>query len=79
MPWDWPVEVNNVESQAFCVFLSLKSGKSIRLISEFEYFLIASRRVKEMPNSNMELRYFSGSPVDLFEHEGVFDVFGNVQ
>lgn len=34
MPWDWPVEVNNLEAEAFCNWKSKKIGKNIRLPTE---------------------------------------------
>jgi formylglycine-generating enzyme required for sulfatase activity len=34
MPWDWPVEVNNLEAQAFCKWKSLKTQSKIRLPTE---------------------------------------------
>lgn len=33
MPWDWPVETNNLEARAFCKWKSEKSGKYTRLLT----------------------------------------------
>ncbi len=34
LPMDWPAEVNNLESTAFCNWKSMKTGKNIRLPTE---------------------------------------------
>ena len=31
MPWDWPVEVNNLEARAFCNWKTTKTGVYTRL------------------------------------------------
>ena len=36
MPWDFPVEVNNLEAEAFCTWKSAHIGKTLRLISHEE-------------------------------------------
>ena len=36
MPWDFPVEVNNLEAEAFCRWKSELIGKPLRLISHEE-------------------------------------------
>ena len=40
MPWDWPVEVNCLEANAYCRWLSHKSGEAMRLLTEDEYLLV---------------------------------------
>jgi formylglycine-generating enzyme required for sulfatase activity len=40
MPWDWPVEVNNLEARAFCNWKSKKIDKKLRLPTEDEYLAI---------------------------------------
>ena len=86
MPWDWPVDVNYLEAEAFCNYLSHKTGKSIRLPSEAEYYRLyeyakvpdISKWGKKAP-ANINLEYFaSSSPVDMFEFNGFYDVIGNV-
>jgi formylglycine-generating enzyme required for sulfatase activity len=42
MPWDWPVEVNNLEARAFCEYLGEKKGLKIRLPTEAELHLIST-------------------------------------
>ena len=37
MPWNWPVEVNNLEAQAFCNWKSEITGQKYRLPTEDEY------------------------------------------
>jgi formylglycine-generating enzyme required for sulfatase activity/2-polyprenyl-3-methyl-5-hydroxy-6-metoxy-1,4-benzoquinol methylase len=38
IPWSWPVEVNNLEAQAFCRWKSSKLGETVRLLSHEEQF-----------------------------------------
>ncbi len=40
MPWDWPVEVNNLEARAFCNWKSERTGKKLRLPTEDEFYSI---------------------------------------
>ena len=38
MPWDWPVEVNCLEANAYCRWVTKKTGVFSRLMTEDEYF-----------------------------------------
>ena len=86
MPWDWPVDVNYLEAEAFCNYLSKKTGKPIRLPSEAEYYrLYEHAKVPDISKwgdkapANINLEYFASStPVDMFEFNGFYDVIGNV-
>jgi formylglycine-generating enzyme required for sulfatase activity len=75
MPWDWPVEVNNLEARAFCNWKSEKTGKYIRLPTEAEYYSMR-RQLKQdhtdwlyqsVGNINMEY-WMSPNPVNLFKN-----------
>ncbi|MFW6171547.1 MAG: 5-histidylcysteine sulfoxide synthase, partial [Planctomycetota bacterium] len=85
MPWDWPVEVNYLEAKAFCNWKSEESGKSIRLPSEAEWYLLRDRVVQtDQPywdtapgNINLE-HYASSCPVTKFAFGDFHDVIGNV-
>ena len=85
MPWDWPVEVNNLESRAFCKWKSEKTGRNIRLPTEDEYFALryllkaSYEDWKYQSVGNINLEYWcSPCPVDLFEIEGFCDIVGNL-
>lgn len=84
MPWNWPVDVNYLEAKAFCNWLGARSGKSIRLPTEDEWYLMAQRVDTDQPHwstapGNINLEYWaSACPVDRFESDGLFDVIGNV-
>ena len=84
MPWDWPADVNYLEAKAFCNWLGARSGKSIRLPTEDEWYLMTQRLDTDQPYwseapGNINLEYWaSACPVDRFESEGLFDVIGNV-
>lgn len=85
MPWSWPVEVNFLEAKAFCNWKSEKSGKSIRLPSEEEWYVLRDLHVKvdepywDRAPANINLEYFASSvPVDTFAFGEFFDIIGNV-
>ena len=85
MPWNWPVDVNQLEAKAFCNWKSEKTGKHIRLPTEAEWHALARPRVKqEQPEwdkapGNINLEYYmSACPVDKFAFDGgFFDIIGN--
>ncbi|MDD3343739.1 MAG: 5-histidylcysteine sulfoxide synthase [Sulfurospirillaceae bacterium] len=85
MPWSWPVEVNYLEAKAFCNWKSFKTGKSIRLPSEEEWYVLRDEYIKdEEPKSdinpaNINLEFFASSvPVDTFAFGEFYDIIGNV-
>ncbi len=86
LPMNWPVEVNYLEANAFCHWLSEKTGKKIMLPTEDEYmYLRAACGVPilldwgaEAP-ANINLEFSASSvPVDRFQHGDFYDVIGNV-
>ncbi len=82
-PMDWPVDVNFLEAEAFCKYKSEKTGKHITLPSEAMYNrLRAISGVEDEPkegSANINFEFYSSScPVDKFEHNGFYDVVGNV-
>ena len=81
MPWNFPVEVNNLEAEAFCKWKSSKIGKPVRLISHEESFHMRSGVRNETVNNNLN-QFASPSPVNYFGGEingkKVYDVSGNV-
>ena len=84
MPWNWPVDVNQLEAKAFCNWMAEKTGKNIRLPSEAEWHALARNIQQEQPewtkapgNINLE-HYMSACPVDKFAFDGGFyDIIGN--
>jgi len=81
MPWDFPVEVNNLEADAFCNWKSSQVGKNLRLISHEESFHMRQIAKKQTANSNLN-KYASPTPVNLYggqiNGKNVFDISGNV-
>jgi len=89
MPWNWPVDVNYHEAEAFCKW----RGAGCRLTTEAEWNLmrgdINSTKgsvdeelflKQETIPGNINLRYSSSSAVNKFPptSNGFYDVFGNV-
>merc|ERR1719320_1127491 len=81
MPWDFPVEVDNLEADAFCKWKSSQVGKDLRLISYEESFHMRQIAKKQTSNSNLN-KYASPTPVNLYggqiNGKNVFDISGNV-
>jgi 5-histidylcysteine sulfoxide synthase/putative 4-mercaptohistidine N1-methyltranferase len=85
LPWNWPVEVNQLEAKAFCTWKSAKTGLAIRLPTEDEWNRL--RDVCGIPdqpywakapgNINLE-QWASSCPIDKFRTGDFFDVLGNV-
>jgi len=85
MPWNWPVEVNQLEAKAFCNWLSDCTGEPIRLPSEDEWMLLRDRVIDGDPPDwrdapgNLHLEHWASScPVDRFRQGDFHDVMGNV-
>lgn len=79
--WDWPVECNNMEGAAFCNWKGEKMGKTLRLISYEESYVM--RDEANETESNLNLSYYSSpAPVDQFygfvDGQKVYDLAGNV-
>ena len=91
MPWAWPVEVNNLEAQAFCRWKSARLNKEVRLLSHEEQFHLrdmASKTPGQLTANNNINSYGSPTPVDMHsgyipgssdeKYEKIYDVHGNV-
>ncbi|WP_346855999.1 5-histidylcysteine sulfoxide synthase [uncultured Draconibacterium sp.] len=84
MPWNWPVEVNYLEANAFANWKSKKTGKSLRLPTEAEWYSLAGQNGISDDNfaaveGNINLAaYISPCPVDTFKQGGFYDIIGNV-
>lgn len=86
LPLNWPVDVNCLEAEAFCGWLSAKIGFDVRLPTEAEWYRL--RDVSKVMDesgwglaapANINLEHFaSASPVDMFAHGDFCDVIGNV-
>jgi 5-histidylcysteine sulfoxide synthase/putative 4-mercaptohistidine N1-methyltranferase len=85
MPWDWPVECNELEAKAFVNWKAAKLNKTLRLPTEEEWYclyencaIVDHEDWKKAPgNLNLE-HYASPCPISKFESKGFFDVIGNV-
>jgi 5-histidylcysteine sulfoxide synthase/putative 4-mercaptohistidine N1-methyltranferase len=88
LPLNWPVEVNYLEAKAFCHWKnSLNTNNEqqfIRLPTEAEWLCLRDNVAgdlttwKTTPGNLNNEGYASSCPVDQFEHNGLFDVVGNV-
>ncbi len=85
MNWDWPVEVNFHEAQAFCAWKSAASGLKVRLPCEDEWQRLADfSGVEEVAEdraaaANLHLDHFASTcPVNRYAHGPLYDVVGNV-
>jgi 5-histidylcysteine sulfoxide synthase/putative 4-mercaptohistidine N1-methyltranferase len=85
MPYDWPVDVNALEAEAFCRYKSDKEGITYQLPSESEYRAIYEYALlKDVPefqseNANVDFAHYASSvPVNKFSFNGIYDVVGNV-
>lgn len=85
MPWDWPVEVNALEAEAFCRWKAAKLGRSVQLPCEAEWQTLRAQVSGDQPDwetapGNINLAHWaSACPVDRFaQGEGFFDIVGYV-
>ena len=85
MPWNWPAEVNYLEAKAFCNWKAARTGKTIRLPSEDEWYRL--RDLHDIPDQpywqkapgNINLEHWASScPVDRFRFGDFYDILGNV-
>ena len=85
LPWNWPVEVNQLEAKAFCNWKAAQTGLPIRLPTEDEWHRLHD--ISNIPDQpwwqqapgNINLEYWSSScPVDRFRFGDFYDVTGNV-
>lgn len=85
MPWNWPVEVNQLEAKAFTNWKSEKTGQKFRLPTEAEWThfrdlqKIPDQPYRENAQGNINLEVAASSvPVDMFRFGDFYDVIGNV-
>jgi 5-histidylcysteine sulfoxide synthase/putative 4-mercaptohistidine N1-methyltranferase len=81
LPLNWPVDVNQLEAEAFCNYLSKKLSLDITLPTEGMYRCLRENcGIKNEPqvNANLNFKYASSTPVDMFKHDKFYDVVGNV-
>ncbi|MGA7596054.1 MAG: 5-histidylcysteine sulfoxide synthase [Gallionella sp.] len=85
MPWDWPVEANYHEAKAFCNWQGQRTGQSVRLPSEDEWYRLydfsgCAEIVRDrIAAGNIHLDHYASScPVTEFAQGELFDVVGNV-
>ena len=84
MPWDWPVEVNQLEAAAFCRWKADQTGLPVQLPSEGEWMLLREQLAGDQPDwmeapGNINLaRFASSCPVDACPQGSFFDLVGNV-
>jgi 5-histidylcysteine sulfoxide synthase/putative 4-mercaptohistidine N1-methyltranferase len=88
LPLNWPVEVNCLEAQAYCNWLAAKTGESVRLPTEAQWYalrgtipaaLAADQPDWERAPGNVNLEHGASSmPVDAFPQGDFCDVIGNV-
>jgi 5-histidylcysteine sulfoxide synthase len=88
MPWDWPVEVNHYEAEAFCRWKSQCEGLQYKLPTEAQFH--AMRGVcngdgvgsvpSECLHANLGMQWGSPTPVDMHKTcaTGIHDAVGNV-
>jgi len=88
LPLNWPVEVNYLEAKAFCQWknslAAMNNKQFIRLPTEAEWLCLREKISGDVTSwqtapANINNEYYASScPVDQFEHDGLFDVIGNV-
>lgn len=86
LPWDWPVETNALEANAYCRWYTAKTGVFTRLISEDEYKWLLKQNKNEtpaeahvLPKANIGLTQFASSCPTTKNAMGKFyDLQGNV-
>jgi 5-histidylcysteine sulfoxide synthase/putative 4-mercaptohistidine N1-methyltranferase len=85
MPWNWPVEINQLEAKAFCNWKAAQTGKPIRLPTEDEWLCLRDQHIdtdqpywSQAPgNINLEGQA-SSCPVDRHAFGDFYDIVGNV-
>lgn len=85
MPWNWPVEVNQLEAAAYCAWLAARTGEPVRLPTEDEWYRLydqaglAEPPAERAADANLHLDHWaSACPVDRFRQGDFCDVAGNV-
>lgn len=84
MPFNFPVDVNALEAEAYCRYKSQQNNLLYQLPSEAQYMALYEysglKEILDLPekNANQNLVNMCSSPVDAHEFNGVYDVVGNV-
>ena len=84
LPLNWPVEVNYLESKAFCNWKDSTSDDFVRLPTEAEWQVLRDQLDTDLADwvkapGNINLEHFASScPVDKFKQTEFYDVIGNV-
>jgi len=85
MPWNWPVEINQLEAKAFCNWQAHRTGRPVRLPTEDEWYrLLDISGVGDMPHWDTTPGHLnldgpaSSVPVTENMTAGFGDVVGNV-
>jgi len=82
LPLNWPVEVNQLEADAFCQWKSQKLKLAIQLPSEEQWYAMteaySASEWNQLPANIGLSQVASSSPIDQFQHGDFFDLKGNV-
>lgn len=90
LPLNWPVEVNYLEAKAFCQWKNNtlnavnKQSDIYRMPTEAEWLCLRDNIPDDLVDwqkapGNINCEYYASScPIDKFEHQGLYDVIGNV-
>jgi len=84
MPQNFPVDVNALEAEAFCRYISKRDGVKYSLLSEGEYRALQEQcNIVDIPvfdekDANQNLNFMSATSVDKYVSEEFYDVVGNV-
>ncbi|BAQ65929.1 5-histidylcysteine sulfoxide synthase [Geminocystis sp. NIES-3709] len=82
LPLDFPVEVNRHEANAYCHYLSKKSGKKYQLMSEAQWQFLQQKSDDNVNDYNLNFKFISPHPVGSLEiaknPQGIYDLRGNV-
>ncbi|MDD2356508.1 MAG: 5-histidylcysteine sulfoxide synthase [Thiovulaceae bacterium] len=85
LPKNWPVDVNALEAQAYCRYISKRDGVVYALPSEAQWVrLYEYAGIKDVPNfddknANINLtHHMSACSVDRFAFKELYDIVGNV-
>ena len=82
LPKKFPVDVNALEAEAFCRYISSRDGLTYLLPSEGEYEAICNfagvGEVIDEEEANVNFKHASSTPVDRYSMNGIYDVVGNV-
>jgi len=78
LPMNWAVEVNYLEAEAFCAWLSFKMKENITVPTEDEYFRLLNIS-ENLDNANLNLsKYASSMPINSFKNGELYGVVGDV-